>query len=186
MSFAPRGAFVSSHTNISVPCLFQRHVSSSTFKDQCPLLANEWIVYQKRRSRARGYLKKSLPVGCRPVVGRRLSPSRPSAVLRYPFVGRRTSSVATGRGTNDVRRTTTGRQPTDDRRPETTKRHRARARWRREKKTSRQRPTLARASPALPSAMEPLTSVFGMGTGMTTPLWPPAKNRFAKLIAFSC
>ena len=42
-------------------------------------------------------------------------------------------------------------------------------------KKSRQRPTLARASPALPSAMEPLTSVFGMGTGMTTPLWPPAK-----------
>ena len=23
--------------------------------------------------------------------------------------------------------------------------------------------------------MEPLTAVFGMGTGMTTPLWPPAK-----------
>ena len=46
-------------------------------------------------------------------------------------------------------------------------------------KKSRQRPTLARASPALPSAMEPLTSVFGMGTGMTTPLWPPAKTDFA-------
>ena len=44
------------------------------------------------------------------------------------------------------------------------------------KKKSRQRPTLARASPALPSAMEPLTSVFGMGTGVTTPLWPPAKT----------
>ena len=44
-------------------------------------------------------------------------------------------------------------------------------------KKSRRRPTLARASPALPSAMEPLTSVFGMGTGVTTPLWPPAKNR---------
>ena len=50
-----------------------------------------------------------------------------------------------------------------------------------ENKKSRQRPTLARASPALPSAMEPLTSVFGMGTGMTTPLWPPAKNRFGGL-----
>ena len=47
-----------------------------------------------------------------------------------------------------------------------------------ENKKSRQRPTLARASPALPSAMEPLTSVFGMGTGVTTPLWPPAKNRY--------
>ena len=44
-------------------------------------------------------------------------------------------------------------------------------------KKSRRRPTLARASPALPSAMEPLTSVFGMGTGVTTPLWPPAKSR---------
>ena len=49
-------------------------------------------------------------------------------------------------------------------------------------KKSRQRPTLARASPALPSAMEPLTSVFGMGTGMTTPLWPPAKNRSTCLV----
>ena len=43
-------------------------------------------------------------------------------------------------------------------------------------KKSRRRPTLARASPALPSAMEPLTSVFGMGTGMTAPPWPPAKK----------
>ena len=40
----------------------------------------------------------------------------------------------------------------------------------------RRRPTLARASPALPSAMGPLTSVFGMGTGMTAPLWPPARK----------
>ena len=45
------------------------------------------------------------------------------------------------------------------------------------KEKSRRRPTLARASPALPSAKEPLTSVFGMGTGVTTPLWPPAKSR---------
>ena len=40
---------------------------------------------------------------------------------------------------------------------------------------SRRRPTLARASPALPSAKGPLTSVFGMGTGIAAPLWPPAK-----------
>ena len=46
----------------------------------------------------------------------------------------------------------------------------------RENKKSRRRPTLARASPALPSAMESLTSVFGMGTGMTSPLWSPAKT----------
>ena len=32
---------------------------------------------------------------------------------------------------------------------------------------SRRRPTLAWAGPTLPSAMEPLTSVFGMGTGMS-------------------
>ena len=38
------------------------------------------------------------------------------------------------------------------------------------------RPTLAQASPALPSTMESLTSVFGMGTGMTSPLWSPAKS----------
>ena len=43
-------------------------------------------------------------------------------------------------------------------------------------KKSRRRPTLARAGPALPSAKRPLTSVFGMGTGMTASLWPPAKN----------
>ena len=43
-------------------------------------------------------------------------------------------------------------------------------------KKSRRRPTLARASPALPSAMGRLTSVFGMGTGVTAPLWPPAKG----------
>ena len=42
---------------------------------------------------------------------------------------------------------------------------------------SRRRPTLARASPALPSAMEPLTSVFGTGTGVSAPPWPPAKSR---------
>ena len=43
-------------------------------------------------------------------------------------------------------------------------------------KKGRRRPTLARASPALPSAMGPLTSVFGMGTGMAAPPWPPAKR----------
>ena len=43
-----------------------------------------------------------------------------------------------------------------------------------EKKKGRRRPTLARAGPALPSAMRRLTSVFGMGTGMTASLWPPA------------
>ena len=50
----------------------------------------------------------------------------------------------------------------------------------RKQKKSRRRPTLAWAGPTLPSAKERLTSVFGMGTGMTTPLWPPAKEcRFA-------
>ena len=43
-------------------------------------------------------------------------------------------------------------------------------------KKSWRRSTLAQASPALPSTMEPLTSVFGMGTGVTTPLWSPAKK----------
>ena len=45
-----------------------------------------------------------------------------------------------------------------------------------EKEKSRRRPTLARARPALPSAKRPLTSVFGMGTGMATSLWPPAEK----------
>ena len=44
-------------------------------------------------------------------------------------------------------------------------------------KKSWRRPTLARPGDALPSAMEPLTSVFGMGTGMTAPPWSPAKER---------
>ena len=42
-------------------------------------------------------------------------------------------------------------------------------------KKSRRRPTLAWAGPTLPSAKGRLTAVFGMGTGMTAPLWPPAK-----------
>ena len=46
-----------------------------------------------------------------------------------------------------------------------------------DKKKSRRRPTLARAGPALPSAMRRLTSVFGMGTGMAASLWPPANGR---------
>jgi hypothetical protein len=29
------------------------------------------------------------------------------------------------------------------------------------------------ASPQVPSALAGLTSVFGMGTGVTPPLWPP-------------
>ena len=33
--------------------------------------------------------------------------------------------------------------------------------------------TVARA---VPSALESLTSVFGMGTGGTSPLWPPKKQ----------
>ena len=45
-----------------------------------------------------------------------------------------------------------------------------------ENKKSWRRPTLARPGDALPSAMEPLTSVFGMGTGMTAPPWSPAKR----------
>ena len=44
------------------------------------------------------------------------------------------------------------------------------------KKKGRRRPTLARAGPALPSAMGRLTSVFGMGTGMTASPWPPARK----------
>ena len=54
------------------------------------------------------------------------------------------------------------------------------------KKNCRRRPTLARASPALPSAMGPLTSVFGMGTGVTTPLWSPAKSRLNNVRMLEC
>ena len=41
-------------------------------------------------------------------------------------------------------------------------------------KKGRRRPTLTQASPALPSAMESLTSVFGTRTGVSTPLKSPA------------
>ena len=40
-------------------------------------------------------------------------------------------------------------------------------------KTARQRPTLTGGNPQLPSALKSLTSVFGMGTGMTSLLSPP-------------
>ena len=41
---------------------------------------------------------------------------------------------------------------------------------------TRRRPTLPQAHPAVPSAMGPFTSVFGMGTGVASPLWPPGKT----------
>ncbi len=41
---------------------------------------------------------------------------------------------------------------------------------------SRRRATLPRANPAVPSPMAPFTSVFGMGTGVSSPLWPPGKK----------
>src|SRR5690606_23692091 len=45
-----------------------------------------------------------------------------------------------------------------------------------------QRPTLAGAKPQLPSALESLTSVFGMGTGVTSPLSSPdLKSSFQKI-----
>ena len=48
-----------------------------------------------------------------------------------------------------------------------------------ESKKGRRRPTLARAGPALPSAMGRLTSVFEMGTGISAPPWPPAPEILA-------
>ena len=41
------------------------------------------------------------------------------------------------------------------------------------KKAAWRRPTLAGAKPQLPSALESLTSVFGMGTGVTSLLLLP-------------
>ena len=43
-------------------------------------------------------------------------------------------------------------------------------------KKNRRRPTLPQARPAVPSAMGPFTSVFGMGTGVSSPLRPPEKS----------
>ena len=43
------------------------------------------------------------------------------------------------------------------------------------KKRAWQRPTLPPHYKAVPSALEGLTSVFGMGTGGTPPLWSPGK-----------
>ena len=40
----------------------------------------------------------------------------------------------------------------------------------------RQRATLPRANPAVPSPMRLFTSVFGMGTGVASSLWPPEKQ----------
>ncbi len=41
--------------------------------------------------------------------------------------------------------------------------------------TAWRRPTLTGGSPQLPSALKSLTSVFGMGTGVTSSLLPPDK-----------
>src|SRR5881275_2254346 len=41
----------------------------------------------------------------------------------------------------------------------------------------RQRPTLPHGNRAVPSALEGLTSVFGMGTGGTPPIKPPENVR---------
>ena len=41
---------------------------------------------------------------------------------------------------------------------------------------SRRRATLPRANPAVPSPMRPFTSVFGMGTGVSSSPWPPGKG----------
>ena len=41
---------------------------------------------------------------------------------------------------------------------------------------SRRRATLPRANPAVPSPKRPFTSVFGMGTGVTSSPWPPGKT----------
>jgi hypothetical protein len=43
---------------------------------------------------------------------------------------------------------------------------------------ARQRPTLAGGNPQLPSALESLTSVFGMGTGVTFPPSSPDLYNF--------
>ena len=42
------------------------------------------------------------------------------------------------------------------------------------------RATLPRATPAVPSPLVYLTSVFGMVTGVTPPLWPPGKSEKLK------
>src|SRR5438067_9057233 len=46
-------------------------------------------------------------------------------------------------------------------------------------KKFRQRPTLPHGNRAVPSALEGLTAVFGMGTGGTPPIKPPESVTFA-------
>ncbi len=46
--------------------------------------------------------------------------------------------------------------------------------------TARQRPTLAGEKPQLPSALESLTSVFGMGTGVASLPSSPDKYDFER------
>ena len=93
------------------------------------------------------------------------------------------SSAATGRMEKDGYKKSR-RYSSAFRREESSARPQGRRGWRtlpaffipaaRGHEKSRRRPTLARAGPALPSAMGRLTSVFGMGTGISAPLWPPA------------
>ena len=56
-------------------------------------------------------------------------------------------------------------------------------------KKSWQRATLPPPSEAVPSPQRVLTSVFGMGTGMTLALWSPGKKgciRYKRISAISC
>lgn len=48
------------------------------------------------------------------------------------------------------------------------------------KEKPRQRPTLAQAIQALPSATQRLTAEFGMGSGRTTALMSPGKTLFSR------
>ncbi len=47
------------------------------------------------------------------------------------------------------------------------------------------RPTLAGAKPQLPWALESLTAVFGMGTGVASPLLPPGLQDAGRSVLFT-
>ena len=51
---------------------------------------------------------------------------------------------------------------------------------------SRRRATLPRRADAVPSPQQGLTSVFGMGTGVTPALWPPGNPVNVSKKAFGC
>ena len=124
-------------------------------------------------------LWKTLWLSCR----RQPAPNLPKSVrYRKVFLAKRRnicgSHMAVPSPEATARASTSGAPPSfqASKLPDKKEGPRADARGPLGKRKSRRRATLPRANPAVPSPMRPFTSVFGMGTGVSSSLWPPGKQ----------